>query len=264
MILRSYPLKDLVRVLACPRAYVCHRIAQLPDPKSPYAQFGIDAHGECEAYLTTGSWLRAPESPEVVAARTAVGYSQLQPGECWGEQTIPFRLCGRDVEAHIDALARDYSRAYDWKFSNSRERWLTGAEAPGGGTLARDLSSLWQAVAVMQASGRTELEYANVYVAPRNPNKAHPAAVRFSYAEALATLEALAQPAFTMLDWFQDSRPELQHTPHDPTACAGARGRVNCAFLGRCQHRPVQPPYPTLVQLRTAAGVIPRATGPVR
>lgn len=247
----TYALKDVIQVLACPRAWVARRIARLPDPKSPWAQFGIDAHEECESWLTQGRWIRSPESDEVVAAKTAVGWSGLAHGAAWGERNIPFELCGRTFEAHLDAMPQDWSAAYDWKFSNSRERWLTSE------TIAQDLASNWQAYAVMFATGRTALPYANVYVAPRNPSKAHPAQTTFTLDGCRSYLERIVPPALTMLDWFSEARPELLRVPHDPTACAGSRGRINCSFLGHCQHRPVAPPNPTLVQLRAAAGVIP-------
>lgn len=258
----QHSLKKCLEVLKCPRKYFAKYRARLPDPKSSWLQFGIDFHKVCEGYLRTGQLCQrlesgeyamiAPESHIGTLARAALPSA---PRGALPETSQRFVLFDREVECHIDWIAPDWSEFGDWKSSGGHGE-LTDA------TLHTDIQANWQAHGIMHSAGLDTIRGRWTYADKRTGKGGASVTIReacgtFRVSETLAFLKLRVLPAFRLIELFETLDPPatpLSAIPHDVNACEGV-GKW-CAFLGRC--RPSMPSTgPTLIQLRTAAGVTP-------
>lgn len=255
----KHSLKEIIAFAACPRAWAAKWLFGCDDPKSPYAQDGIDAHNACKAWLRTGkfdyserckdalgNWGERfvtcpPESHIGKLASAAVAFA---PQGALPEMDQSFTLFDRTVECHIDCLWPDWTEFADWKFTGGGPRDLTQE------TLPTDMQANFQSYGMMKGSGQQFIKGLWVYVSKKT-YKAKPLRHGFSFAQTEAYLRANALPVMQLIEMFHDLRQRgllmsLQQVPHDITACDGT-GRF-CNFLGHCKMWPSTGAQ--LVQLR--------------
>lgn len=252
-------LKQVISFAKCPRSWSAKWLFNADDPKSPYAQEGIDFHGACEAWLKTGRFdfdrrNRSPEGvwsteyvsvpPESHLGKLATIAISYAPAGALPEMNQPFTLFGRTVECHIDCLWPDWSEFADWKSSGGYGE-LTDA------TLHSDIQANWQAYGIMKGAGLATIKGLWLY-ADKKTYRPRPARGTFTFADTEAWLRANVLPIIELIEFYADLHakgrlPALEQVPHDITACKGT-GKY-CSFLGRCQMRPST--GATLAQLNT-------------
>lgn len=257
----AHSLKKCLEVLKCPRMHVAKRHHRLPDPKSPWLQFGIDFHAVCEGYLVTGQLGQftnrertefALIDPESHLGRLARASLTRAPQGAHAELNQAFALFGRDVECHIDWVAPDWAEFGDWKSSGGLGE-LTDA------TLHADMQANWQAHGLMVGSGQSAIRGRWTYADKRTGTKERPQVVireasgTFKLAETTAFLERTVLPAFRLVELFdQLGAVPLDSVPHDAITGCGGTGKW-CPYLGHCRMQPSK--GPSLIQLRRAAGL---------
>jgi hypothetical protein len=253
------PLKQILAMRACPRAWAAKNLLRLPDPKNQYAQEGIDFHAACEAYLRTGSFdfdqrTRSPEGewssrriavgPESHLGKLAKAAVAFAPVGALAEMNQAFDLFGRSTTCHIDVLWPDWSEFGDWKSSS-------GYRELSKNTLPNDMQANFQAFGMMQGSGQRSMKGAWVY-ANKKTYRARAVLGEFSRADCEDFLRREALPAIQLIELFrelhdQGKLTELKQVPHDLTACEGT-GKF-CNYLGHCRFQPST--GATLLQLRS-------------
>ena len=258
--MQPHSLKQVIAILSCPRNWAAKWLFGCDDPKSPWAQDGIDAHNACKAWLRTGKfdyerrskgpdgvWRSecVPVGPESHTGKLAAAAVAFAPQGALPEMDQAFDLFGRTVECHIDCLWPDWSEFADWKFT-SGYRDLTEAELPV------DMQANWQSYGICKASSQSSIKGLWVFVSKKN-YRAKPVRGNFPLTQAEAFLRAKALPAMQAIEMFSELHDRgkltsLAQIPHDITACDGS-GRF-CNFLGSC--RMIPSTGVSLVQLRNA------------
>lgn len=245
----SHSLKRLILLEKCPRAYAAKYLLDLPDPKSPHLQEGIDFHAICESWLQGKGLCLAngtPVDPESYLGRLARAALAYAPPGALPEMNQTFELFGRTVECHIDSLDPSWRNFDDWKSSSG---WGELTDE----TLRTDLQAHWQSYGIMKGSGQTSIHGRWIYADKPSAKRGGNVQVRlaqgdFELQASERFLFERAYPLMRLAEALENAKPHLHSVPHDPLACKGT-GKF-CAFFGHCRMAPSR--GPTLSQLRAA------------